>query len=245
MPVALSRGAAAPCRPRDWGRPAKGNGFCGVGGVVAADLLRAHPWPRFHGDAALSVYGAADRGAGGVGVRWRSPPAASFASGGCGGWAGRRSLLFRLDATILYRLHPDEYLFYKPIVGGLEGASRRYATDYWVNIMPEAVGDLEHFLDRTEPASDKLSARRYLVGVCGERLSFEKEADARLQWTRDWAHADFFISPTHMNCDRALEGQVVATVERLGVLIGVVKDRRALIHRHLSYSGPNLFAGID
>jgi hypothetical protein len=25
----------------------------------------------------------------------------------------------------------------------------------------------------------------------------------------------------------------------------VVKDRRALIHRHLSYSGPNLFAGID
>jgi hypothetical protein len=152
---------------------------------------------------------------------------------------------FGWDATILYRLHPDEYLFYNPIVGGLEGASRRYATDYWVNIMPEAVGDLEHFLDRTEPASDKLSARRYLVGVCGERLSFEKEADARLQWTRDWAHADFFIAPTHMNCDRALEGQVVATVERLGVLIGVVKDRRALIHRHLSYSVPNLFAGID
>ena len=61
---------------------------------------------------------------------------------------------FGWDATILYRLHPDEYLFYNPIVGGLEGASRRYATDYSVNIMPEAVGDLEHFLDRTEPASD-------------------------------------------------------------------------------------------
>ena len=138
---------------------------------------------------------------------------------------------FGWDATILYRLHPDEYLSYNPIVGGLEGASRRYATDYWVNIMPEAVGNLEHFLDQTEPASDKLSARRYLVGVCGERLSFEKEADARLQWTRDWAHADFFIAPTHMNCDRALEGPVVATVERLGVLIGVVKDRRARIDR--------------
>jgi hypothetical protein len=111
--------------------------------------------------------------------------------------------------------------------------------------MPEAVGDLEHFLDRTEPAFGKSPPRRYLVGVCGERLSFEKEADARLQWTRDWAHADFFIAPTHMNCDRALEGQIVATVERLGVLIGVVKDRRALIQRHLSYSGHNLFAGID
>ena len=146
-------------------------------------------------------------------------------------------LCFGWDATTLYRLHPDEYLFFNPIVGGLQGASRRYATNYWVNIMPEAVGALEHFLDQTEAASGKPTMRRYLVGVCGERLPFEKEADARLQWTRDWAHADFFIAPTHMNCDRAVEGQVVATVERLGVLIGVVKDRRALVHRRLSHNG--------
>ncbi len=133
------------------------------------------------------------------------------------------------DATTLYRLHPDEYLFFNPLVGGLAGASRRYATDYWVNIMPEAVEDLEHYLDRTERASRKPSPRRrYLVAVCGERLPFEKEADARLEWTPDWDHADFFIAPTHMNCDRALNGRVVATVGRLGVLIGVVKDRRAM-----------------
>jgi hypothetical protein len=48
-----------------------------------------------------------------------------------------------------------------------------------------------------------------------------------------------------MNCDCAIEGQVVATVERLGVLIGVVKDRRARIDRKLSYSNSDLFAGID
>ena len=54
------------------------------------------------------------------------------------------------DATTLYRLHPDEYLFFNPLVGGLAGASRNYATDYWVNMMPEAVSDLEHYLDRTE-----------------------------------------------------------------------------------------------
>lgn len=132
-----------------------------------------------------------------------------------------------IDAATLYRLHPDEYLFFNPLVGGLAGASRRYATDYWVNIMPEAVADLEHFLDRTDKTSRK--PRRYLVGVCGERLPFEKEADARLQWTRDWTRAEFFIAPTHMNCDLALDGRVIATVKRLGVVIGVVKDRRALI----------------
>ncbi len=141
------------------------------------------------------------------------------------------------DAEMLYRLHPDEYLFFNPLVGGLEGASRRYATDYWVNIMPEAVDRLERFLDRTEPASAKSPTHRYLVGVCGERLSFEKEADARLEWTRDWKRADFFIAPTHMNCDRALNGQVIGTIERLGVLIGVVKDRRSLIRQGLAHSG--------
>jgi len=141
------------------------------------------------------------------------------------------------DATTLYRLHPDEYLFFNPLVGGLEGASRRYATDYWVNIMPEAVGDLERFLDQTEPGSNRHSKRRYLVGVCGERLSFEKEADSRLEWTRDWSQADFFIAPTHMNCDRALDGRIVATIRRLGVLIGVVKDRRSLIRSSTAHSG--------
>lgn len=131
------------------------------------------------------------------------------------------------DAATLYRLHPDEYLYFNPLVGGLAGASRRYATDYWVNIMPEAVSDLEHFLDRTDTGPRR--SRRYLVGVCGERLPFEKEADKRLQWTRDWTHAEFFIAPTHMNCDMALDGRVIATIKRLGVVIGVVKDRRALI----------------
>ncbi len=32
-----------------------------------------------------------------------------------------------------------------------------------------------------------------------------------------------------MNCDRALDGAVIATIARLGVPIGVVKDRRALV----------------
>jgi hypothetical protein len=62
-------------------------------------------------------------------------------------------------------------------------------------------------------------------------LQFEKEADARLEWTRDFRRADFFVAPTHMNCDRMLNGRVVATVERLDVVIGVVKDRRAEVER--------------
>ncbi len=139
------------------------------------------------------------------------------------------------NAAVLYRLHPDEYLYFNPLVGGLAGASRRYDTDYWVNIMPEAVTDLEHFLDRTEGGAAKTGPRHhYLVAVCGERLPFEKEADARLEWTRDSKRAEFFIAPTHMNCDRALDGKVIASIERMGVVIGVVKDRRSIINPNVA-----------
>ncbi|HEX7789913.1 MAG TPA: hypothetical protein VF467_05220, partial [Afipia sp.] len=131
----------------------------------------------------------------------------------------------------LYHLHPYEYLYYNQLVGGLEGASRRFVTDYWVNIMPEALEELHDFLDRTEPATAKTTI--YRVAVCGERVSYEEYARSNLQWLKmqDWRLADFYIAPTHMNCDRILAGQVVARIERLGVTIGVIKDRRTVRER--------------
>ena len=134
---------------------------------------------------------------------------------------------FAQDAVALVRLHPYEYLFYNSLVGGLPGAARRYETDYWVNIMPAAVKDLESYLDQID-RHDPLRPQHFTVGVCGERVSFENEADRRLQWTPDWDHADFFIAPTHMNCDQVLRGRVVDVIERIGVPIGVVKDLRGL-----------------
>jgi hypothetical protein len=132
------------------------------------------------------------------------------------------------DAESLVRLHPYEYLFYNSLVGGLKGAARRYETDYWVNIMPAAVKDLETYLDGMDHGDPLRPRRLYTVGVCGERVSFENEADRRLQWTGDWSHADFFIAPTHMNCDEVLRGKVVDVIERVGVPIGVVKDLRGV-----------------
>jgi Dolichyl-phosphate-mannose-protein mannosyltransferase len=135
---------------------------------------------------------------------------------------------FAFDAATLARLHPYEYLFYNSVVGGLEGASRNYETDYWVNIMPEAVKDLERYIESTNIRATAITPLRYSVGVCGERLAFENEAKSRLQWTGDWSHADFFIAPTHMNCDEVLRGVTVSVIERLGVPIGVVKDLRGI-----------------
>ncbi len=156
---------------------------------------------------------------------------------------------FTWNASVLLRLHPYEYLYYNRVVGGLEGANRLYATDYWVNIMPEAVYQLEEYLDRTERIGSSATPRNYTVAVCGERVSFERERFAferrlkrtRLRWIQmqQWGQADFFITPTHLSCDKILDGKIVATISRLGVPIGYVKDRRALVDATSANASPS------
>ncbi len=139
---------------------------------------------------------------------------------------------FSWDAVTLVRLHPYEYLFYNPVVGGLEGASRRYDLDYWFSSMPEALNQLEAYLRRTEPAGAGKPAQIYSVAVCGERLPFEKTVTLpQLRWDfkSQWNQSEFFIAPTHMNCDGDLDGEIIGTVERLGIPIAYVKDRRKLV----------------
>jgi hypothetical protein len=53
----------------------------------------------------------------------------------------------------------------------------------------------------------------------------------QLRWDfkSEWDQSDFFIAPTHMNCDGDLDGKVIGTVERMGVTIAYIKDRRGLI----------------
>jgi Dolichyl-phosphate-mannose-protein mannosyltransferase len=139
---------------------------------------------------------------------------------------------FLSDAVTLVRLHPYEYLFYNQLVGGLEGASRRYDLDYWFGSMPEAVSQLENYLRRSEPVEAGKVAQVYSVAVCGERLPFEKSVTLpQLRWDfkTEWDQSEFFIAPTNMNCDADLDGKIVGTVERMGVPIAYVKDRRALI----------------
>ena len=90
---------------------------------------------------------------------------------------------FLLDAVTLVRLHPYEYLHYNPLVGGIEGASRRYDLDYWFGSMPEAIHRLEAYLRRTEHAETTRLAHPYSVAVCGERLPFEKTVTLpELRW---------------------------------------------------------------
>jgi hypothetical protein len=139
---------------------------------------------------------------------------------------------FLWEGVTLARLHPYENLSYNALVGGLPGAFRRYDLDYWFNSMPEAIRTLEAFVrDKTRVEAIR-SPKIYSVAVCGERLPFDQTVTLpQLRWDfrSEWDESEFFIAPTHMNCDRDLDGEVIGSVQRFGVPIAYVKDRRAIV----------------
>ena len=73
------------------------------------------------------------------------------------------SACFLWEGALLVRLHPYESLSYNALVGGLEGAFRRYDMDYWFNSMPEAIHQLEAYL-RTKKPLDETAAAEDLFG---------------------------------------------------------------------------------
>jgi hypothetical protein len=144
---------------------------------------------------------------------------------------------FLWEAATLVKLHPYENLSYNMLVGGLPGAYRRYDMDYWFNSMPEAIHQLEAYVRAKEPAGPLQTSAVYSVAVCGERLAFDRNITLpQLRWDFGWTweESEFFIAPTHMDCDRDLDGEVVGTVERFGVPIAYVKDRRAIVKRPIA-----------
>jgi hypothetical protein len=159
---------------------------------------------------------------------------------------------FLWEGVGLVRLHPYENLSYNAVVGGLQGASRRYDMDYWFNSMPEAIHKLEAFVRSKSHLESIQAPKIYSVAVCGERLPFDRTVTLpQLRWDfrSEWDESEFFIAPTNMNCDHDLDGEIIGTVERFGVPIAYVKDRRAIVKAPVSTvaspspvpgEGPNL-----
>ena len=81
-----------------------------------------------------------------------------------------RDSMFPLGCGDPGRLHPYEYLFYNPPVGGLQGASRRYDLDYWFSSMPEALSSSKPICAAPRP-SRRTGRRRSIRSPCAASAS--------------------------------------------------------------------------
>lgn len=136
-------------------------------------------------------------------------------------WAGLALGLTAITMQDILLLHPYEYMRFNRLAGSPQHAQYRWEGDYWTS----ALREVSHYLTGMNlPKQDK----PYLVSICAENEQGEAYVDGRFKITKDWDASDFFIAGTNMHCHQVMKGKVIGAVYRDGMLLAVVKDRRAL-----------------
>lgn len=123
-------------------------------------------------------------------------------------------------ATVV-ELHPYETVYFNELVGGLPGAAGRYETDYWGNSYHEAVRSLAALRAPDAPVGG------YGVAACTEAAVIAPDLPAGFHLAKKASTADFFVSTTRWSCHERFPGKVSSVVERFGVPLAVVVDRRS------------------
>jgi hypothetical protein len=144
-------------------------------------------------------------------------------------FAGALMAVLVAQTWVMGQLHPDEYVYYNMLTGGVKGAEGAYELDYWGNSLVEATKDLAEYIAMEN--GDKPITRVYKVAVCGHRLSAAYFFPEYMEFTKKLDEADFLVAFTQANCHRHFEGRQIISVERFGVALSVVKDRRYLKNR--------------
>lgn len=138
--------------------------------------------------------------------------------------------LWLVHLGTLVRLHPYESVAYNVFAGGVSGALGRYEFDYHGNSIREAAERLSQMLqeEQEDGIRNPRNGPPYRVSVCAELIQADEYLSSLFKVTKNWESADFFIAPSQDGCEDALDGEVLFTIERMGVTIGTVKDRRAI-----------------
>lgn len=137
-------------------------------------------------------------------------------------WVGIALGLSAVTLSEAVALHPYEYMRVNHLGGDSQYAQYRWEGDYWSSAMRAVTHSLTN-LDL--PKRDK----PYLVAACVDNTQIQPYLDARFELTRNWDDSDFYIAGTNMHCHEVMKGKIIGEVSREGMLLAVVKDRRALV----------------
>ncbi|HZL59973.1 MAG TPA: glycosyltransferase family 39 protein [Stellaceae bacterium] len=132
-----------------------------------------------------------------------------------------------IHVSVMALLHPDEYVYYNALIGGTRGAQGLFKLDYWANSYAEAVQALEDYL-HAEYGADFMD-QDFTVFACGPPNSAAYYFPPNFIFTPDRNNAQFIIAFTKDDCDKAVPGKEIFRVERMGTLLSVVLDRRAIL----------------
>lgn len=121
----------------------------------------------------------------------------------------------------IVQLHPYQYARLNRLAGDQTQAQFKWEGDYWSSALRVATDQLTemHLPARNKP---------YWVAACVDTPQIEPYLDGRFSVTRRWEEADFFLSTTNMHCHEVMKGKLIGGVQRQGMWLAVIKDRRHL-----------------
>ena len=136
-------------------------------------------------------------------------------------WAGVIAGLMLVNLADIVQLHPYQYVRLNRLAGDPVQAQFKWEGDYWSSALRATAGQLTQL---------PLPARQapYWVAACVDTPQIEPYLDGRFSVTRRWDEADFFLATTNMHCHEVMKGTLVGGVQRQGMWLAVVKDRRGL-----------------
>jgi hypothetical protein len=126
----------------------------------------------------------------------------------------------------MHELHPNEYVYFNRIAGGLPGASGRYDTDYYGNSYKEAFARLVDHLWMHDRQT--FSNNVYVVSGCIPDFVAEQYLPANFRWREPGGPpAQFYFGYTRGDCHLHQPGRpAIVEVQRQGVTLVVVRDLR-------------------
>ena len=125
-------------------------------------------------------------------------------------------------------LHPNEYVYFNQIAGGLPGAFGRYDTDYYGNSYKEAYARLfEHVWHEDR---ERFIDSDFVVSACMPTFVAAHYLPPNARWSDGPgidATPDFFIGYTRGGCHNKFpHTPVLLKVERQDTVLNVVRDLR-------------------
>ncbi|MDK9722405.1 MAG: glycosyltransferase family 39 protein [Rhodospirillales bacterium] len=150
-------------------------------------------------------------------------------------WAGRGFTIVLMGLMVVQAwqmamLHPHQYIFYNQLVGGVAGAEGKWEMDYWSNSLREATLALADYVDNEQRELGG-EPKTWKVMVCGHALSSYYYFPPNLVFTKEQEEADFMVMYTVINCQSYFEGRTIAKIQRFGVPLALVRDRRYMAIR--------------
>jgi 4-amino-4-deoxy-L-arabinose transferase-like glycosyltransferase len=123
---------------------------------------------------------------------------------------------------LMATLHPNQYVYYNALTGGVAGAQGKYDLDYWDNSLGELGEQLVDYA--VNLYGERATSMPLRLRVCGHAPSLRPFVPAAWDTSSTVELADFYVSHTRFICGDAVNGPVVASVERLGSELSYAVD---------------------